>query len=187
MKTTKLRDEKEVQDREQHADVEAQKNLEENLQQLESRKQELESQQKQMETRLKKIREAIDKHNDELKRLRKEQTDTTKKLGDSKKKYENLKAKITELENQLRELKADKHENDRDTKLSQAVEALRRLFPGVHGRMTELCRPTQKKYNLAVTVAMGRFMDAVVVDNEHTGKECIKVKCVIIIWAKCRK
>ncbi|KAI3782969.1 hypothetical protein L2E82_13030 [Cichorium intybus] len=174
MKTTKLRDEKEVQDREQHADVEAQKNLEENLQQLESRKQELESQQKQLQTRLKKILEAIDKHNDELKRLRKEQTDTTKKLGDSKKKYENLKAKITELENQLRELKADKHENDRDTKLSQAVEALRRLFPGVHGRMTELCRPTQKKYNLAVTVAMGRFMDAVVVDNEHTGKECIK-------------
>ncbi|KAL4571973.1 hypothetical protein LXL04_018741 [Taraxacum kok-saghyz] len=174
MKTTKLRDEKEVQDREQNADVEAQKNLEENLQQLESRKQELESQQTQLQTRHKKILEAIDKHNEELKRLRKEQTDTSKKLGDSKKKYENLRAKITELENQLRELKADKHENDRDTKVSQAVEALRRLFPGVHGRMTELCRPTQKKYNLAVTVAMGRFMDAVVVDNEHTGKECIK-------------
>ncbi|KAK8982390.1 hypothetical protein V6N11_037560, partial [Hibiscus sabdariffa] len=35
--------------------------------------------------------------------------------------------------------------------------------------------PTQKKYNLAVTVAMGRFMDAVVVEDENTGKECIKV------------
>ncbi|GKD16431.1 structural maintenance of chromosomes protein 1, partial [Tanacetum coccineum] len=53
-----------------------------------------------------------------------------------------------------------------DAYLSQAVEALRRLFPGVHGRMTELCRPTQKKYNLVVIVAMGRFMDDVVVDNE---------------------
>ncbi|XP_024965510.1 structural maintenance of chromosomes protein 1 [Cynara cardunculus var. scolymus] len=174
MRTTKLRDDKEVQDREQHADVEAQKNLEENLQQLESRKQELELQQKQMQSRLKKILDAIGKHNEELKRLRKEQNDTRKRLGDSKEKYEMLRAKISELENQLRELKADKHENDRDTKLSQAVEALRRLFPGVHGRMTELCRPTQKKYNLAVTVAMGRFMDAVVVDDEHTGKECIK-------------
>ncbi|GKC98068.1 structural maintenance of chromosomes protein 1 [Tanacetum coccineum] len=75
----------------------------------------------------------------------------------------------------LRELKADKHENDRDAYLSQAVEALRRLFPGVHGRMTQLCRPTQKKYNLVVSVVMGRFMDDVVVDNDHTGKECIKV------------
>ncbi|KAI3741954.1 hypothetical protein L1987_59633 [Smallanthus sonchifolius] len=174
MKTTKLRDEKEVQDREQHADLEAQKNLDENLQQLESRKQELDSQQKQMQSRHKKIVEAVGKHNEELKRLRKEQNDTRKKLGDSKEKYEMLRTKISELENQLRELKADKHENDRDAKLSQAVEALRRLFPGVHGRMTELCRPTQKKYNLAVTVAMGRFMDAIVVDTEQTGKECIK-------------
>ena len=41
--------------------------------------------------------------------------------------------------------------------------------------MTKLCRPTQKKYNLAVTVAMGRFMDDIVVDNDHTEKECIQV------------
>ena len=92
-----------------------------------------------------------------------------------RKKYENLKLKIGELENQLRELKADRYENERDVRLSQAVETLKRLFQGVHGRMTDLCRPTQKKYNLAVTVAMGKFMDAVVVDNEKTGKDCIKV------------
>lgn len=72
-------------------------------------------------------------------------------------------------------MKADRYENERDAKLSQAVETLKRLFQGVHGRMTDLCRPIQKKYNLAVTVAMGKFMDAVVVQDEHTGKECIKV------------
>ncbi|GKD33105.1 structural maintenance of chromosomes protein 1, partial [Tanacetum coccineum] len=48
------------------------------------------------------------------------------------------------------------------------------LIPGVHGRMAQLCRPTQEKYNLVVSVVMGRFMDDVVVDNDHTGKECIK-------------
>lgn len=89
--------------------------------------------------------------------------------------YENLKTKIREVENQLRELKADRYENERDTRLSQAVDTLKRLFKGVHGRMTDLCRPTRKKYNLAVTVAMGKFMDAVVVEDENTGKECIKV------------
>lgn len=73
-------------------------------------------------------------------------------------------------------MKADRHENERDARLSQAVDTLKRLFPGVHGRMTELCRPRHTKYNLAVTVAMGKFMDAVVVEDEHTGKECIKVK-----------
>lgn len=90
-------------------------------------------------------------------------------------KYENLKSRLSEVEDKLSESRADRHENERDTRLSQAVDALRRLFPGVHGRVTDLCKPTQKKYNLAVTVAMGKFMDAVVVEDEQTGKECIKV------------
>ncbi|KAK4408147.1 Structural maintenance of chromosomes protein 1 [Sesamum angolense] len=178
MKTAKLKDEKEVLDRQQNADIEAQKNLEENIQQLENRKQELELQEKQMQTRLKKILDAVGKHKEDLTRVRKEQREMKDKLVDSRRKYDMLKAKISDLDNQLRELKADRHENERDARLSQAVETLKRLFPGVHGRMTDLCRPTQKKYNLAVTVAMGRFMDAVVVEDEHTGKECIKFTCL---------
>lgn len=90
-------------------------------------------------------------------------------------KYENLRSKIDEVEDKLSESRADRHENERDAKLSKAVETLKQLFPGVHGRVTDLCKPTQKKYNLAVTVAMGKFMDAVVVEDENTGKECIKV------------
>ncbi|KAL6994798.1 Structural maintenance of chromosomes protein 1 [Sarracenia purpurea var. burkii] len=174
MKTSKLRDEKEVLDRQQHADVEAQKNLEENLQQMESRKQELELQEEQMQSRQKKILDAVRKHKEELSRVRKEHTEMKEKLLNSKHKSDMLKAKISEVENQLRELKADRYENERDARLSEAVETLKSLFPGVHGRMTDLCRPTQKKYNLAVTVAMGKFMDAVVVEDELTGKECIK-------------
>ena len=91
-----------------------------------------------------------------------------------RRKYDNLKIKIGEIENKLRELKADRYENERDAKLSQAVATLKRLFQGVHGRMTDLCWPTQKKFNLAVTVAMGKLMDAVVVEDEKTRKECIK-------------
>ncbi|XP_022898289.1 structural maintenance of chromosomes protein 1 [Olea europaea var. sylvestris] len=174
MRTAKLKDEKEVLDRQQHADTEAQKNLEENLRQLENRKQELESQEKQMQTRLNKILDAVGKHKEELIRVQKEQREVKNKLVESRRKYDMLKAKISELDDQLRELKADRHENERDARLSQAVETLKRLFAGVHGRMTELCRPIQKKYELAVTVAMGRFMDAVVVEDENTGKECIK-------------
>ncbi|XP_060177874.1 structural maintenance of chromosomes protein 1 [Lycium barbarum] len=174
MKTAKLRDEKEVLDRQQRADIDAQKNLEENLQQLENRKHELESQEKQMQTRLKKILDAVTKHDEELKRVKEEQREMKNKLRRSREKHDNLRKRLDEVEDQLRELKAERHENERDAKLSQAVETLKRLFPGVHGRMTDLCRPTQKKYNLAVTVAMGRYMDAVVVEDEQTGKECIK-------------
>lgn len=239
MRTAKLRDEKEVLDRQQHADIEAQKNLEENLQQLKNRERELDLQHEQMRTRLKKISDASAKHKANLEELKNQLRAMQEKhrndrqvvacwytclidalvnvraspyLFDSfqaqvhlfvvlcviqldvfcrhflknmqlyifffysyRSKYENLKKRLTETEDQLREFKADRYENERDARLSQAVETLKRLFQGVHGRMTDLCRPTQKKYNLAVTVAMGKFMDAVVVEDENTGKECIKV------------
>ncbi|RWW20670.1 hypothetical protein BHE74_00038341 [Ensete ventricosum] len=139
MKTAKLRDEKEVQDRQLHADIEVQQNLEENLQQLLSREKELSTQEAESQKRLKQILDSVADYKKELDRVKK-----------------------------------DLHKISKDRQSSGL--SLKRLFPGVHGRMTELCRPSQKKYNLAVTVAMGKFMDAVVVEDENTGKECIKVK-----------
>ncbi|KAK3193546.1 hypothetical protein Dsin_024856 [Dipteronia sinensis] len=174
MKTAKLRDEKEVLDRQQHADIEVLKNLEENFQQLSNREHELDAQEKQLRLRQENISKTSDLHKKDLKELMDKQRAMQDEHRDSRNKYENLKSKISEIENELREWRADRHENERDLKLSQAVETLKRLFQGVHGRMTDLCRPTQKKYNLAVTVAMGKFMDAVVVEDEYTGKECIK-------------
>ncbi|XVE72930.1 hypothetical protein DITRI_Ditri11bG0077200 [Diplodiscus trichospermus] len=173
-RTANLRDEKDILDRQQYADIEAQKNLEENLQQLSNREHELEAQEDQMRARLKKILDTSAKQKDKLADLKKELREMQDRHQKSRSKHENLKSKIGEIENQLHELKADRYENERDARLSQAVETLKRLFQGVHGRMTDLCRPTQKKYNLAVTVAMGSFMDAVVVEDENTGKECIK-------------
>lgn len=84
METAKLKDEKEFLDRQQNADMEAQKNLEENVQQLENRKQELELQEKQMQTRLVKILDAVKKHKEDLIRVRKEQREMKDKLGESK-------------------------------------------------------------------------------------------------------
>lgn len=84
MKTAKLRDEKDVLDRQQHADIEAKKNLEENCQQLENRKQELEAQEKQMEARRVKIAGNVDKYKEELGRVRKDQRDMKDKLDQSR-------------------------------------------------------------------------------------------------------
>ncbi|KAF7095971.1 hypothetical protein CFC21_098004 [Triticum aestivum] len=174
MRTAKLRDEKEVLDKELNADIEAKKNLEENMQQLRSRVDEISSQESELQTKLNKILHSIPKHEDELTRLREDHNKIAKERQSSGAKYLTLKQKVDEIDTQLRELKAVKHESERDARFSETVKSLKRLFPGVHGRMTELCRPSQKKYNLAVTVAMGKFMDAVVVEDESTGKECIK-------------
>ena len=45
---------------------------------------------------------------------------------------------------------------------------------GVYGRVTELCKVSQRKYNLAIAVLMGKNIDSIVVDSERTAKDCIQ-------------
>jgi len=78
--------------------------------------------------------------------------------------------KVTEV---LQNAKADIHQSEKDKKMADCVSSLRRLYPSVHGRISDLCKPTQKKYNSAVTIALGSYFDAIVVDDEKTAIECI--------------
>jgi hypothetical protein len=41
--------------------------------------------------------------------------------------------------------------------------------PGVHGRVTDLMKVSQKKYNLAVITVLGKEADAVVVEDSKAG------------------
>lgn len=72
MKTGKLREEKEVLDRQQHLDLEALKNLEENLQKLRNQSSELDSQEDERQKRLKKIDDMSAKHKTDLTEQKKE-------------------------------------------------------------------------------------------------------------------
>lgn len=49
-------------------------------------------------------------------------------------------------------------ESERERKAGETYEALKGLFPGVKGRLLELCDVTHKRYNTAVTVVMGKNM-----------------------------
>ena len=40
--------------------------------------------------------------------------------------------------------------------------------------MVDLVTPRASKYNVAMTVAMGRNMDAIIVDEEKTARDCIE-------------
>ncbi len=56
---------------------------------------------------------------------------------------------------QLRDARVDRREAERDEKSRDLVASLQRLFPGVYGRVIDLCKPAQSLYNVAVTVALG--------------------------------
>ena len=99
-------------------------------------------------------------------------------LADEKRKtrakQEHLKNKIDELGGKLREAKADRKESEREVRAQEAVASLKRLLPGVHGRVTDLMKVSQKKYNLAVITVLGKEADAVVVEDSKTAKECVQ-------------
>uniref|UniRef100_A0A669DQW8 Structural maintenance of chromosomes protein 1B n=1 Tax=Oreochromis niloticus TaxID=8128 RepID=A0A669DQW8_ORENI len=68
----------------------------------------------------------------------------------------------------------DKQENRRQLQHKELLEKLRRLYPEtVYGRLSDLCSPIHKKYQLAVTKVFGRYMNAIVVASEKVARDCI--------------
>ncbi|WVQ89045.1 hypothetical protein IAS59_002792 [Cryptococcus gattii] len=69
---------------------------------------------------------------------------------------------------------ADRRENERETRLKETLASLKRIFPGVHGRVVDLCRPVATKYDTAVMTVLGKNIDAVVVEHEKVAIDCIE-------------
>lgn len=82
---------------------------------------------------------------------------------------------LAEIDEQLRDAKAGRQENKHEARMTECLKTMMRLYPGgVRGRLSELCKPTHAKYNLAVQTAAGKHMDAIVVDTKQTGFNCIQ-------------
>jgi chromosome segregation ATPase len=56
---------------------------------------------------------------------------------------------------QLRDARMDRREAERNEKNAEMVATLKNMFPGVYGRVIDLCKPSTRKYNIAVTIAIG--------------------------------
>jgi structural maintenance of chromosome 1 len=87
---------------------------------------------------------------------------------------EELDKELEKINKTLRDAKDHRRKSKDEERLTQAISALKRHFPGVQGRLVDLCRPTQRRFNLAITVAAGKDMDSIVVDTKETGFECIR-------------
>jgi len=64
-----------------------------------------------------------------------------------------LDREIEKINKTLREAKDSRRQTKDEERLAQAIDSLKRHFPGVQGRLVDLCRPTQRRFNMAVTVA----------------------------------
>jgi len=82
--------------------------------------------------------------------------------------------KLRSVMEKLLQEKIDRQEGERELKLRATVESLKRMFSGVLGRLVDLCQPANKKYDLALSIILGKNMDAIVVDCEQTAIDCIQ-------------
>merc|ERR1719242_721431 len=123
----------------------------------------------------------LDKLNDHI-RASESQLDEQRKLlqdldcdvGSSKSKIDELTAALDEVTSELGDARVDKHEDNRRKKKQEIVENFKRLFPGVYDRLINMSQPIHKKYNVAITKQLGRYMEAIVVDTEQTARQCIQ-------------
>ena len=68
----------------------------------------------------------------------------------------------------------DQAQSARSARLADSLATLRALYPGqIRGRLADLIRPVSDEYNRAVTVALGRDLDAVVVTDDATAFKCM--------------
>jgi structural maintenance of chromosome 1 len=81
--------------------------------------------------------------------------------------------RLAELERRLSDARAERRQSERDRRIAEAAAMLKREVPGVHGRLTDLSRVTARKYGLALAVALGHNLDAVVVDSRAVAFACI--------------
>ena len=82
--------------------------------------------------------------------------------------------KLQEVLTKLLEAEDGRKQNEKNSRLKATIADMRHMSLGIKGRVSELCKPVEKRYQTAVSTVLGRNFDAVIVDNEKTAIECIQ-------------
>jgi structural maintenance of chromosome 1 len=118
------------------------------------------------DAQVKQTQKEIDGKKKEINNLTSERTRTAQARTE-------LEEKLQETLRKLDEANSGRRESEKDRRTRETVADMKRLFPGVLGRVRELCKPKQKKYESAMSIALGRHFDAVVVETEKAARDCI--------------
>lgn len=125
--------------------------------------------------RVDKLNEHIRSSEQALEEQRRLRAELQADVGECRGRAAELQAQLEEVAAQLGDARIDKHEEARRRKKQEIVESFKRDIPGVYDRMINMCQPTHKRYNVAITKVLGKYMEAIVVDTEKTARRCIQV------------
>lgn len=161
------RDQKADQDR---LDLEERKKIETEAK-IKQKIREIEENQKRIE----KLEDYITTSRQSLDEQKRMEEELTEEVELAKRRIDEINMELNQVMEQLGDARIDRQENSRQQRKAEILESIKRLYPGsVYGRLIDLCQPTQKKYQIAVTKVLGKNMDAIIVDSEKTGRDCIQ-------------
>ncbi len=150
------------------------------LRELNDKARELEIRREQLELQFVPLSENGQSMTQALERIHGEQKEANRELEQAKANRRKLQqtevelsARIKDTVHKLMQAKADQKETEKEIKFRAALEGLKSAFPGVLGRILDLCSPNAKRYEAALTVLLARHMDAIVVDSEKTALAAI--------------
>ncbi|XP_074533996.1 structural maintenance of chromosomes protein 1B [Halichoeres trimaculatus] len=124
--------------------------------------------------RAEKLEEYIETSKTSLEEYRQQEESLSVDLQRGRQRQAEVNQELGQLLEELRNARLDRQESKRELQRKEQLEKLRRLYPDtVFGRLSDLCSPIHKKYQLAVTKVFGRYMNAIVVATEKVARDCI--------------
>ncbi|CAD6191986.1 unnamed protein product [Caenorhabditis auriculariae] len=135
-----------------------------------NKEQDVERAKKQIEMLHAKIKENEETLEEKTKALK----DTETQVIETKARAEKINRELNEVLRKLSEASGDTAEGERNQKRNEAIDNLRRVFPDrIYGRLVDLCQPSHKRFQLAITKVLQKHMMSIVCDTEETAKDAI--------------
>ncbi len=138
------------------ASAEAQKQLQE----AQAQRKDLTRNQRELQLRRDRIANSIQKTEADRKAAQDELREANRQNEVANIRRGEIDLELEKINATLRDVRDNRRKTRDEERLQDAIKALKLHFKGVYGRLVDLCRPTQRRYNLAVTVAAGKDMDA---------------------------
>ncbi|GFO15543.1 structural maintenance of chromosomes protein [Plakobranchus ocellatus] len=111
--------------------------------------------------RVAKLEDYITTSRSALEDQRKVEQELAREVNESSSRMDEITRELESVTSQLGEAKVDRTESTRATKKAELVDTLKGRYPGVHGRLIDLCVPSHKKYQIAITKVLGKHMDSI--------------------------
>ncbi|KAI5950977.1 SMC1 [Candida jiufengensis] len=88
-----------------------------------------------------------------------------------------LNTKLRDALLNLEDLSSQQRESNKQKKLRENVSVFKRLLPpgSIKGLVHELVKPSEQKYELALSTLLGRNSDSIIVESASIGYKCIEI------------